>query len=104
MVWASWSCGQTPMGASLRRSPLTDLRWVFAPEGERLRPNESRPTRPLKQLLQEARVLPWLRPLVPVLRSDDAIVAVADQWVDAAAPGRPGYRVEWRDGPNLTGE
>jgi tRNA(Ile)-lysidine synthase len=54
----------------------------------------------LKRLLAAARVVPWMRPYVPVLYFDGSLVAVADLWISSAAlaaePGEePRYQVRW---------
>lgn len=74
--------------------------------GERLTltPASASPARPLKKLLQEARVLPWWRDRLPLLMSDDQLVAVADLWIAqafAAEDDEPGLRIEWRGRPAI---
>lgn len=74
--------------------------------GERLAlgRNTEAPTRSLKKLLQETRVLPWWRDRLPLLTNGDQLVAVADLWVAqefAAADGEPGLRIEWRGRPAI---
>jgi tRNA(Ile)-lysidine synthase len=57
-----------------------------------------RPARSLKQLFQENAVPVWLRPAVPLLYRDGALVSVAGRWNDpegCAAPGEPGWQVHW---------
>lgn len=73
--------------------------------GERCRPGRNGLERPLKQLLQEAEIPPWLRPRVPLLFLDGELalapgVCVGVPWV--LGPGRAGARVRWEregDGP-----
>lgn len=68
--------------------------------GERLRPAGQAHHRPLKLLLQERGVLPWMRAQVPLLFAGGRLVAVADLWLveQALAPaGVPGFRPEWED-------
>lgn len=73
--------------------------------GERLRLSRGSGRRPLKDLLREARVPPWLRERVAVLRDGQRVVAVVlpdRAWVDAdvaAVAGEPAYRIAWRDAP-----
>jgi tRNA(Ile)-lysidine synthase len=70
----------------------------FRHGGERLRLPGGR-TRTLKKLLQEAGVLPWQRPGLPLVYIGGALAAVADRWVAAgfeAVPERPGLRLVWR--------
>jgi tRNA(Ile)-lysidine synthase len=66
--------------------------------GERLRPDCRRPTRSLKNLLQEARVAPWLRERLPLLCCGEDLVWVPGVGVDAgyqAGRGEPGLHPEW---------
>ena len=57
-----------------------------------------RPTRSVKQLLQEAQIPVWLRPSVPLLYSGGALVSVAGRWnaeqalVEGAGSG---FTVSW---------
>lgn len=65
--------------------------------GERLQPVGRIGSHPLKKLLQEANIQPWLRQALPLLYLDDELVAVADLMVSekfAAAPDEPGLVVE----------
>ena len=78
----------------------------FREGGERFRPMGRQHSRPLKKWLQEAGVVPWLRARIPLLYREDALVAVGDLWVSAAAggdgAGQPRWRVRWTDHPPLT--
>ena len=73
----------------------------FREGGERFRPLGRQHSRPLKKWLQEAGVAPWLRARIPLLYREDALVAVGDLWVSAAAggdgAGQPQWRVQWTD-------
>jgi tRNA(Ile)-lysidine synthase len=69
--------------------------------GEEFRPVGQPHTRKLKKLLQEAGIVPWMRERLPLLYSDDRLVAVADLWVAADAASEPGTAVEWHDRPVL---
>ena len=74
---------------------------AFRTGGETLRP-EGRPhTQPLKKLLQEEGVLPWMRDYVPLLFADGRLVAVGDLWMAEEAVGAQGYVVRWVDRPPL---
>lgn len=76
----------------------------FRGGGETLRVSNQRPTRALKKLLQEANVLPWWRPRLPLIYAGDLLVAVGDLWVDAAfaaAPGEPSYKIRWLEKPDI---
>lgn len=72
--------GRTPVAGTL---PLLEVR--FRHGGERLRP-AGRPTKSLKQLLQENAVPPWLRPCVPLIYCDGRLLAVADLCTHADWP------------------
>jgi len=52
--------------------------------GERLRPDARRPRRSLKNLLQEARLPPWLRARLPLLYCGDTLVYVPGIGIDTA--------------------
>jgi tRNA(Ile)-lysidine synthase len=70
--------------------------------GETLKPARMAKTQTLQHLCQSLGVLPWMRDALPLVFADDALIAVADLWVEAAwcaAPGAPGVAVEWRDAP-----
>ncbi len=78
----------------------------FRMGGERFRPLGRQHSRPLKKWLQEAGVPPWLRARIPLLYREDALVAVGDLWVTAAAggtdEGRTRWQVRWTDHPPLS--
>lgn len=81
--------------ARLRGRPLT-IR--VRRGGERLQPDCRRPRRSLKNLLQEARVPPWLRGRVPLLFCGDELVWAAGIGVDCryqAAHAEAGVRAAW---------
>lgn len=74
--------------------------WHFAGRagGERLRPDPRRPTRTLKNLLQEHAVPAWERSRMPLLFHGDRLVWVPGIGVEAdyaCAPGEPGLRPAW---------
>src|SRR5690606_9879646 len=52
--------------------------------GERFRPRKGGPRRSLKQWLQEAGIVPWMRGRIPLLYHDGRLVAVGDLWIDSA--------------------
>jgi tRNA(Ile)-lysidine synthase len=66
--------------------------------GERLRPDARRPRRSLKNLLQEARLPPWLRGRLPLLFCGDALVYVPGIGIDTAFGARrdePAIEPRW---------
>jgi tRNA(Ile)-lysidine synthase len=65
---------------------------------ERLRPNAQRPSRTLKNLLQECGIPPWRRDALPLLYCGEALAAVPGIGVDSAfqaVAGEQGVVVEW---------
>jgi tRNA(Ile)-lysidine synthase len=54
---------------------------------------------PLKKLLQEQGVPPWLRNRLPLLYLDDTLVAAAGLWICQgfqATADQPGLLLEWQ--------
>ncbi|HEV2008880.1 MAG TPA: tRNA lysidine(34) synthetase TilS [Burkholderiales bacterium] len=67
--------------------------------GERFRPHPRRPRRSLKNLLQEARVPPWLRDRLPLLFVGESLVYVPGIGVDSefhAAAAERGMHPHWQ--------
>jgi tRNA(Ile)-lysidine synthase len=67
--------------------------------GERIRLAANRPTRAVKKLLQEAGIPAWERQQLPLVWSDDELVAVPGIGVAVSfqtAADEPGWRLEWR--------
>ena len=58
-------------------------------------------TKKLKNLLQEAGVVPWMRDHIPLLFSDGRLVAVADLWMDAECVDDGGVSIHWENHPAL---
>ncbi len=86
-------------GSVRLKTGLSGLRVDLRQGGERCRPVGRRHSQVLKKLLQEHRLEPWLRDRVPLLYSDDCLVAVGDLWVCdgyTAAPGEKGYELVWQ--------
>ena len=53
----------------------------------------------MKQLLQEARLAPWLRQSLPLVWCDDELAAIPGVGVALdfqAAAGEPGWTLDWR--------
>jgi tRNA(Ile)-lysidine synthase len=74
----------------------------FRRPGARLRPAGRRDGRALRNLFQEAGVLPWMRQRLPLLFDGGRLVAAPGLWIAAeaaAGPGTAALRVVWRDGP-----
>jgi tRNA(Ile)-lysidine synthase len=66
--------------------------------GERFRPDEHRPRRTLKALLQESGIPPWERERLPLLHCDGALAWVPGVGIDprfCARPGEPGLQPTW---------
>jgi tRNA(Ile)-lysidine synthase len=71
----------------------------FRSGGERFQPAGSKHHRSLKNLFQEAGVLPWMRSAIPLLYSDNRLLAVGDAWLAAdalAVKGEPGLELMWQ--------
>jgi tRNA(Ile)-lysidine synthase len=70
--------------------------------GEALKPGSRAKTRSVQHLCQSQGVLPWMRDALPLVFAGDALIAVADLWMDArwcVAPHEPGFAVVWEGGP-----
>lgn len=70
--------------------------------GERMRPAAGRPSRTLKNLLQEAQVPEWQRDRLPLVFAGDALVWVPGIGHDcrfAATPNEPGILLFWERAP-----
>ena len=77
----------------------------FRQGGERFKPPGAAHHRALKKLLQEARIVPWMRSRIPLLYRDEELVGVGDLWVcdgaSAAAGGGKAWQVRWSEHPRL---
>jgi tRNA(Ile)-lysidine synthase len=69
--------------------------------GEKIRPSGQSATRSLKNLYQEAAILPWMRESIPLVYAGDRLVAVADLWLAAEAVSARGRPIAWRNRPSL---
>jgi len=83
-----------------------DTRWTirFREGGESLRPHAGRPRKRLKDLCQEAGIVPWMRDRLPLVFTEGRLAAVGDLWLDAdiaLPPGEPSLRPLWSDRPPL---
>ena len=77
------------------------LRVRYRSGGEKLELAGRSGSQSLKNLLQQAAILPWMRSRIPLLYAGERLVAVADLWIAADALATPGYTVEWTDRPPL---
>ena len=77
------------------------LRLAARKGGEKIRLDGQSHTKKLKNLLQEAGIVPWMRDRVPLVYADDQLVAVGDLWVAADAAASPGVGILWTDRPAL---
>jgi tRNA(Ile)-lysidine synthase len=76
----------------------------FRAGGESLRPHPGRPRKRLKDLCQEAGIVPWMRDRLPLVFAGPRLVAVGDLWIDvdfAATPGAPALKPTWAGRPRL---
>jgi tRNA(Ile)-lysidine synthase len=83
---------------------LNEIVIRFRAGGESLRPHAARPRKRLKQLCQEAGIVPWMRERLPLLFVGSRLAAVGDLWIDsemAVAPGKPALRPAWIARPEL---
>jgi tRNA(Ile)-lysidine synthase len=77
------------------------LQLKFRTGGEKIRPYGRKETRPLKKLLQEQGVVPWMRQYVPLLYTGETLAAVADLWIAADCARDGGFRVCWEGKPAI---
>lgn len=108
-VWDTSGCFTLPQpfgalelhaheGKGLARDRVAQLQVRFRSGGELVKA-AGRPTRPLKKILQEAGLPPWLREYIPLLYAGDELVAVADLLIcDGWLSSNPANtcRVVWR--------
>jgi tRNA(Ile)-lysidine synthase len=76
----------------------------FRRGGESLRPHPDRPRKRLKDLCQEAGIVPWMRARLPLVYVGDKLAAVGDLWIDAEfslPPGKPSLKPVWTGRPPL---
>ena len=76
-----------------------EVRWRQG--GEQIKPVGQAHTKKLKKLLQEEGIVPWMRDRLPLIYSNDRLVAVADLWVADEAVSSPGTAIFWEDRPAL---
>ncbi|WP_456378402.1 tRNA lysidine(34) synthetase TilS [Thiolapillus sp.] len=71
---------------------------VFRTEGMMCRPGQRQSTRSFKRLCQDLGIPPWLRPRLPLVCSDDSLIAVADYCMCQPELGKNPFcweRPEW---------
>lgn len=84
--------------------PAGEIELRFRAGGETLRPHPARPRKRLMQLCQEAGIVPWMRPRLPLVFVGSRLAAVGDLWIDAelaVAPGLPALAPLWSGRPEL---
>ena len=57
----------------------------FRQGGERAHPQGRQHSQVLKKLLQEYKLEPWLRDIVPLIYDDDNLIAVGNLWVESGS-------------------
>jgi tRNA(Ile)-lysidine synthase len=70
--------------------------------GEALKPAAQGRTQTVQHLCQSQGVLPWMRDALPLVYADEALIAVADLWLDArwcSSDGAPGLGLIWEQAP-----
>jgi tRNA(Ile)-lysidine synthase len=70
--------------------------------GETLKPAAQAKTQSVQHLCQSQGVLPWMRDALPLVFADEALIAVADRWLDArwcVPAGAPGFAILWERAP-----
>ncbi len=89
------------VGAGLAlKQGVTKLRITQRSGGERFKPDEQRPTRTLKYLLQEVNMPPWQRMYLPLVYWEDQLAYVPGIGVAyglQAQPNEPGLEIHWQD-------
>ena len=93
------SAEKTTDGSRLKASFAdTGLVVRFRQGGERCQPAGRIGSHPLKKLLHEYRVPPWLRDRVPLIFDQETLIAVANLWICEgfqADESEPGYSLCW---------
>jgi tRNA(Ile)-lysidine synthase len=97
-LWAEPALGIGLSAAACERLAVSVR---FRQGGERCQPASAPYTRPLKHLLQEHGVPPWLRAYIPLVYLGEELAAVGDLWVCrplAAQAGEAGRVIRWERG------
>jgi len=85
-------------GISLEKVGSSVLRIQNRMGGERFKPKRNQPTRTLKYLLQKMNMPPWERAMLPIIYSEDMLVAVPNYGVHhevVADKDEIGFTIEW---------
>ena len=85
-------------GISLEKLQAAPVTVRLRRGGEKLRPDARRPRRSLKNLLQEARLAPWLRGRLPLLFCGEELVYVPGIGIDCAfmaGGNEPSIEPDW---------
>jgi len=85
-------------GISLEKVGSSILRIQNRKGGERFKPKRNQPTRTLKYLLQKMNMPPWERAILPIIYSEDMLVAVPNYGVHhefVADEDKIGLTIEW---------
>ncbi|HSC06408.1 MAG TPA: tRNA lysidine(34) synthetase TilS [Steroidobacteraceae bacterium] len=93
------NAGDDEAALDLPAGPLT-IAWQGSGLKLQVAPRGSRRT--LRNLYQERGIVPWMRPLLPLVFAGDALVAVGDLWIDTRfrrPDGERGITLEWLDAP-----
>jgi tRNA(Ile)-lysidine synthase len=88
-------------GIDMRRLPQT-LTVRRRAGGEVLKPGATARTQSVQHLCQSQGVLPWMRDALPLVFAGDALIAVADLWLDArwcVPSAEPGFAIDWQQAP-----
>jgi tRNA(Ile)-lysidine synthase len=75
--------------------------------GERLRPDENRPSRSVQRLMQAQQIPPWVREQLPMILLDDKLVMIPNVAIEAsikAAPDEMGLSITWHTSGAATAE
>ena len=85
-------------GISLEKVGSSVLRIQNRMGGERFKPKRNQPTRTLKYLLQKMNMPPWERAILPIIYSEDTLVAVPNYGIHhefVADKDKIGLTIEW---------
>ena len=92
---------ELPGNGSLRATPVSGAGLAGKPYEIRYRQGGEtcrlvrRPTKPLKKILNESRVEPWLRGRLPLLFERGELVAIPGIGIAESAVATPGFQIEW---------